>query len=847
MLFSARCAATIALAIALASCGGAGSPARRWNAAPVADSELATAIADLEFAVASRPADLEARRALAHLQLRAGRPGAALEQFEVLARNRALARDDRPKMAVLLVERAGERSALGEVEAVDDLRTARELDREVEVPAAILDAAYYRAALAALAGGRRDRARAVLAEAAKVGVTADGRRAVLDPSAAELPELGVAASWLWDGGARRVARDLLVQYFERGGRDPAVLRRMLLARRWWGGVGDRPGLLELDQVSAAGVDLCSVAVTVDELGCGRSLASLGRERAAEVRRRAARMYWRSSNPDQAGAWARITLTAWLTGEVDSWFGELTSRVDIDRLLARYPADQLPEFARATLLRAGGDLASARVELTRTLERAAELTAEQRAVVVAEAAMQDVPVERIDALLAAGPVADDGWAVALRDARRRGDPAREAALLARAPATVARAHLLGGRDLGPALAGSPGGDPLRVARDRHALARWLATTRRLHLERGRDAVLSRWRALGRGEPKLDRFAPLPLGVPEPLAIAVRLGLPDPGPPERLIELVRTYLREPAAADRLAGDLVGGALAIGSRGPVVAALFAALGDPARALSWWDRVLASSPRHPTYQFAGAAAAALAGELARAEVHVITAAAASGDGGAVNAAAARLYGDVDAPVYSLMAGRRAEQLCAPGEDLEVLATIASADRALGRTRDAEAARALAIDRIAPDYRDAATATWRSRRDRLLARPEPESLALYPADPGLAVARAEALFRQGRADRAIAALAEAAAWNPRDVATRATLLAHLDPDSARAERRIAELLLIGLGDGAGAEAALTALEPILTARGQASAAEAVVAERRARWEGAWLRQPDQYRTRGCW
>jgi hypothetical protein len=156
------------------------------------------------------------------------------------------------------------------------------------------------------------------------------------------------------------------------------------------------------------------------------------------------------------------------------------------------------------------------------------------------------------------------------------------------------------------------------------------------------------------------------------------------------VARAYLRDPALADRLARELVDGAVAPGQRGPLLVELFARLGDPARAWQWAERTQASSPDHAPYLLAAGMAAVGTGDSPRADVFFVLAAAASGDAGATSLIAARAFLAAGRALPALAAARRAHDLTAPGEPEHAAAievAAASLDL-LGRDDDATALR---------------------------------------------------------------------------------------------------------------------------------------------------------------
>src|SRR5690606_19409040 len=341
---------------------------------------------------------------------------------------------------------------------------------------------------------RRGRARAaeLLARAAALA-PAEPRLAARDPAAADLVQLGVAAAWLFDGGARRAALSAYQVYVDRGGRAPDHVRRYLALHRWWYGDRERPGALLLDDARRAGADLCAVAGAPDDLGgaaaAARAAASPLGEAAAAVRRRAARLGWRVAEPRQAGTWLALSLGAWARGEVASWTDEVAARLDLAALAAPAALREVPAHAAATVLRAAGHPGEAAAAFDRAVEGAARLPAAARAVLLAEAVEQGRGEGTVDLLLHAGDPSHLAWRVALRGARAA-DPGgqREASLVEQAPAAAALAHLREAGERGALAARAP--SPALAA----ALARWRGALSGHRLAAGRDALLARWRRL-----------------------------------------------------------------------------------------------------------------------------------------------------------------------------------------------------------------------------------------------------------------------------------------------------------------------------------------------------------------
>jgi hypothetical protein len=671
----------------VAACGGA---------APSSGAAgLEGRIADLRLRIAGSPRDPDLHAALARALLRAGQPGGAIRHFEEAHRRDDLAAGDARALTALYLERGRARMGLGEGAAWRDLEAATRLG--ARPAAALLRESYFAGALAALrradTPGRND-ALGLLARAEHLA-RHDSRLAVRAPAAADLADLGAAGAWLADGGARRAALETYAAYVARGGRGAQHLRRYLALHRWWYGDRERPSPALLDELVAEKLDLCGLARQLAELGCaGQLVVAADNDPAAaeRIRQLAAVRGWRGADPGAAGAWALVALRAWLDGRVGSWEAELAARVDLPALLAtEVGRASVAPHARATLLRVAGHEQDARAALDRAIEGAARLGPEARALLVAEAAAQRRG-GAVDALLHAGPASPAAWRAALAFARAvEPGGAREVALCDAAPVALAAEHLRRAGELGALAARFPSRDAL------YALARWYAALRSSpdpRLARGLEALEARWRRLAAGA-ALPSALPsaLPLGVVDPhrIAPAVAQGASDaPGVADRLARVARAYLRDPALADRLARELVDGAVAPGQRGPLLVELFARLGDPARAWQWAERTQASSPDHAPYLLAAGMAAVGTGDSPRADVFFVRAAAASGDAGATSLLAARAFLAAGRALPALTAARRAHDLTAPGEPEHAAAIEVAADSLdlLGRDADATALR---------------------------------------------------------------------------------------------------------------------------------------------------------------
>jgi len=669
-------------------------------------ADLERQIEGLRFRLAGDPADAGLHLALARALDVARRPGGAIRHYEEVLRHRSLADGDRRALARLYLERARGRLAIGDGDAWRDVERAAE-QGGAPPPAHLAREALFAGALAALRRADRpgrERAAELLARAAR-RTPADPRLAALAPERVGLPALAAAAAWLADGGARRAALDLYAVYVARGGRAAEHVRRYLALHGWWYGERERPSGLLLHDLARAGVDLCGLARSGDELGCGAALVAGSAVDRRAARRRAARLGWRTADPALAARWVEVALDAWLDGEIPSWTEEVRARVDLAAL--ERSAGAMPVEAAPTLWRSAGRRARAAAALDRLVAGAAGLTPEQRTVAVAEAAEAGRDGELIDRLLGSGATLEEAWRAALLIARQQAPAgAREAALLDRAPLAAAAAHLRAAGELGAlaARAPSPGLDA--------ALERWRAAVSHPRLRAGRDAALIRWQRLAGEAPARPRARrPLPIGTLDPHRIAR-----DRGQAAALERIARAYLVSPAAAERLAGDFADGAPALGQRGPLVVALYLALGDPARAWHWAERTSRSSPEHAPHLMAAGAASAAAGALERADVFFILGAQASGDAGAASVKAARLFLDHGQPLAAVTAARRAVQLTASGQP-EHDDAVRLAARALDLLGRSDAARALlASEHVAPEppapaitFPPSGSAAWQS------------------------------------------------------------------------------------------------------------------------------------------
>ncbi len=372
----------LVLAIVCA-CGGVRG--KRWDTTRlVSELGLDGAVEALRVRIADEPGDVGARRALAELEDRRGRPGAVIEQLEIVAAiggpfGSRLDAGERARLGALYVERAQARAQRLSPDALADLDRGVALGAKLDDVEDLRDQAAWALALAELRDTDPDRrARGVRRLAATD--ESDYTRvaaALADPEHADDVEgLGEVGLTLWIHGAKRVAHDLLDVWERRGGRadsTPAQIEAWLSARAWWGGAADRPDLATLAQAVEQGGSPCHFALALGDHGC--------RARDGDVPgliARARARGWRTSDPDEAAGWVIVTARAWFRGEIRSWLDELDARVDLSVI------DAVPRWAQSPLLRAAGradDAAKVRARV-----KPASLTEDQRFVHALELAL-----------------------------------------------------------------------------------------------------------------------------------------------------------------------------------------------------------------------------------------------------------------------------------------------------------------------------------------------------------------------------------------------------------------------------------------------------------------------------
>lgn len=252
-------------------------------------------------------------------------------------------------------------------------------------------------------------------------------------------------------------------------------------------------------------------------------------------------------------------------------------------------------------------------------------------------------------------------------------------------------------------------------------------------------------------------------------------------DELRAIVAAYGRDPAIADRLGREAVAGATDAAAMHATLAALFDALGDPARARAAWQAAIDGSPE-PAFLRGLAEAQARQGDPDAALITATTAAAASGDPAVVWTGVARALDGAGKYVHALDAARSAIDLSGPETLAAALAVAISASLALGREDQA-----------------AALAEQRARIAQGKSAPG-------DTDPTDAAAALDA-YKRHASGSTIARMWVASRWNPRDIELRAALLGATTADDARRAVITGELVdLAGDRDPALRRAAVAAL-----------------------------------------
>lgn len=235
-----------------------------------------------------------------------------------------------------------------------------------------------------------------------------------------------------------------------------------------------------------------------------------------------------------------------------------------------------------------------------------------------------------------------------------------------------------------------------------------------------------------------------------------------PESALSAIAAAFSRDPAIADRLARDAVASAADAAGAAGVIAALFDALGDPARARLSWQAAFDASAE-PAFAAGLAEAQARASDPDAALINGTTAAAGCGDPAPAWVRIARALDGAGSHIQALDAARQALDLAGPETLGPALDVTLAASRSLGRS-----------DQVA--QLEAERARW---------VPGAEHLEDDPTDARMALDA----FRRAPTGATLARLWVASRWNPRDVSLRSSLLAATLPDDPRHGIAIAELV----------------------------------------------------------
>ena len=713
---------------------------------------------DLVIRIAADGRDVQAHLALAALDDQLRRPSEAIDELEaVVALGGPLGvrwRDtDQARLARLVAARGRARLARGAASALTDLEHARQLG------AAIDDAELHHArvvsAIAALRHSDADvraTGRRVLADeaarpkpsggsmnaGAATAAETGGGSAIddADPWAGAAPEATVEqrgrfGAWLWAQGARRAAWDELAAWHAaaRVPRDGRLEEAYLVAARWWTPL-DLPAAKDigLDDAASEAMRCAFVACAPREVvgDDARERAYLMAPPGPPVR-----------DPADVAAVVVIALHQALRGEV-SWGAAIAARVDLPAFGRPGELAAIPRFVQPVIARLagrdGGDGAVPSPD--------ASATADQRLVIAAEHALAGAPTAEVAAIAGGVPGGEALRAMVAPSARFVGERAEAAAR--HASQAVMATTQPGGT------AGARAASLVASTAGARAASLVASTTGASGVAGGSNAS---------GASSVARAS----GVADASGVAGATNL------EMLRAIAAAFARDPAIADRLGRDAVAGAVDAAAMHAMLAALFDAIGDPARARAAWQAAVDRSPE-PRFLRGLACAEARQGDGDAALVAATTAAAASGDPAVAWLAVARALDGAGRQVHALEAARSAIDLAGPDVLAPALEVAIAASRALGRDGQA-AALAAQRARVAPVNGTLGT------RDPTDARAAVEAYRARPDAPA----------SQAAIDR----LWTAARWNPRDIEVRATLLAALlaaDPRRAVVVGELVEL-----------------------------------------------------------
>jgi len=183
---------------------------------------------------------------------------------------------------------------------------------------------------------------------------------------------------------------------------------------------------------------------------------------------------------------------------------------------------------------------------------------------------------------------------------------------------------------------------------------------------------------------DTTPPIDLGALAAARYAAR-AMPAGASVRALAELASAYVRDPALAVHRVRNYIDGDIDDIASEARIAALYDALGDPARARTHWQRCADAEPS-AELELALALAIARTGDAPAAVVTATAAAAASGDPAAIWLALGHAFARVGRPVEAMAAARAAVELAGADRAADALDLAIATSRALGRSAQASA-----------------------------------------------------------------------------------------------------------------------------------------------------------------
>ncbi len=819
-MVSASCARRRRLALALALAGGlgaAGLGSAACGGAPSAsqaslESQAGTRREVLLARIAEDPGDVAAQLALAEEEERAGRPAAALYALEQAALGHVpLGKDlgdgDRKRLGRLLHARGLERLRRGAASALADLRRAREAG--AAVPEAELLEAEVAGALAE-ARHSEDRRRtaglaALAALARRPGGQALWRGSSEEATSEQQADLG---AWLWQRGARRAATELL----ERAGL--AADRALLLeARAWWSPSwrGDAP-LPPADQL--VGRRRCAVlpAAAMARFGCAAAaVVTEGAAATDDERDLLASPAWSAPSsagaerdPAQAAAWVVLAVRAYLGDELEDARRELERRVDLAWVTSALRRDELPLYARPTLLRLAGEPAAAAAALTQAVRQGTRAPASPPSQPPARSAAPGrgrataQPTQATQSSQSSLPTVPS---VPSLSPGQRLVLAYELALAGR---TAELSSILVEGE-GPAAARLRRTTPEAIALEADEATK---ATKANEATKADEVAKARDDRADRAE-RADQAAAA-------TAIAQLGGAAARQP--QLVEVARAYRRDVAVAERKAADFAAGSADAAFGWAQLGALYAALEAPAASRLAWERAAAASAE-PAFSRGLALALAAARDPDAALLAMVQAAAASGDPSPVLVEVAAELVRAGAPLHGLQAAKSAIDLATPQTWRAALAVAHRAAAALGRRSELRALEALGAEADETPWSASPASSSASPASSNTSPTSSSAIAALlkaaKGDPSSASLALRAAAAAAPAE-AIELLWRATRWSPRSAEVRAALLPRLPAGDWRHPLMIRELAeLAALPDRATSSIALAALRaaPPRTAR----------------------------------